>query len=198
MLKDKKLKQHIEIKRLVLTGLFTAFGILLPMAFHIFNMGSVMLPMHIPVLLCGLICGSVCGGICGILSVLMSSMFTGMPPIYPVGVAMMFELFAYGFFSGLFMKIFKKYNISLIYVCLILAMLIGRCFSAAANALLLGLKNYTFTAFATASFIKSFPGIITQLILIPILTKFIFTFGKLEWIKENQNENLEIKGEKND
>jgi len=171
--------KHSEIKKVVLAGLFTAFGVLLPIIFHVFGLGSTMLPMHIPVLLCGFACGSIYGGMCGALSVIMSSLFTGMPPLYPVAITMIFELFAYGFFTGLFIKAFKKDNTIYIYIYLIMAMLVGRLFSAAANAALLGLKDYTFNVFITASFIRSLFGIITQLILIPILTKFILNYGKL-------------------
>lgn len=190
------MKQHFKVKKLALAGLFTAFGVLLPMIFHTFSLGSVMLPMHIPVLFCGLVCGCLYGGICGVLSVLLSALFTGMPPIYPVGVAMIFELCAYGFFAGIFMRIFKKHNMAFIYVSLTLAMLLGRGVSFIANAALLGLKDYSFSVFITASFVKSLPGIIAQLILIPILTKFIFIYAKLEPVKEN--EIIEIKGEVND
>ena len=46
------------IKCLTLTALSVALCVVLPIAFHaIPNAGSVMLPMHIPVLLCGLVCG---------------------------------------------------------------------------------------------------------------------------------------------
>ena len=47
-----------KTKQIVLTGLFIALGLVLPMAFHsIPNAGNIFLPMHIPVLLCGLVCG---------------------------------------------------------------------------------------------------------------------------------------------
>ena len=42
-------------KKLVLSGLFVALGVILPVLCHgIPNAGSVLMPMHIPVLLCGL------------------------------------------------------------------------------------------------------------------------------------------------
>lgn len=172
--------KHNKIKKIVLTGLFTAFGVLFPIIFHLVGLGSAMLPIHIPVLLCGFVCGCFYGGICGVLSVIMSSFFTGMPPMYPQAVTMVFELFAYGFFSGLFIKTFKKDKIVYIYIYLIIAMLIGRMFSAAASAALIGLKEYTFTVFITSSFVKSLPGILMQLILIPVLVKFILTYSKLD------------------
>ena len=69
-------------KHLIFTALCMALGVVLPMAFHMIpNAGSVMLPMHIPVLLCGLVCGPVLGLICGIFTPVLSSLITGMPGI---------------------------------------------------------------------------------------------------------------------
>ena len=48
--------QMTATKRLVLTAVNIALGLVLPMAFHsIPNCGNIMLPMHIPVLLCGMV-----------------------------------------------------------------------------------------------------------------------------------------------
>ena len=92
-------------KRMILTALFVALGVVLPMAFHsIPNAGSIFLPMHIPVLLCGLICGWAYGLGCGVLAPLLSSLMTGMPPaaILP---GMLCELAVYGLVSGLLLKV---------------------------------------------------------------------------------------------
>ncbi|MEG3041536.1 MAG: ECF transporter S component, partial [Clostridium sp.] len=90
---------------MVISALFIAIGILLPQMFHSLGMsGTIFLPMHIPVLLCGLICGWRYGALVGIIIPLFSSVLTGMPPIYPVGVSMAFELAAYGAASGILSK----------------------------------------------------------------------------------------------
>ena len=87
-------KNHV--KNLVTAAMCVALGIILPMAFHtIQNAGSIFLPMHIPVLICGLACGWQYGLLCGVLTPLLSSLLTGMPPaaILP---AMLCELAVYG------------------------------------------------------------------------------------------------------
>ena len=93
-------KSKFNTKQLVLAALCVALGVVLPVAFHsIPNAGSVLLPMHIPVLLCGLVCGPVYGLLSGILTPLLSSMITGMPPMaYLPG--MLCELSAYGLAAG--------------------------------------------------------------------------------------------------
>ena len=44
-------------KKMILAALCFALGLVLPSAFHMIGAGTVFLPMHIPVLICGLVCG---------------------------------------------------------------------------------------------------------------------------------------------
>lgn len=58
--------QNIRVKNLVMAALFTAIGVVLPQAFHMIpNAGSIILPMHIPVLICGMTVGGFYGAIAG-------------------------------------------------------------------------------------------------------------------------------------
>lgn len=154
------------IKRLVLAALFLALGLVLPSAFHMVGAGPVFLPMHIPVLLCGFVCGWQYGLAVGLLTPLLSS-FTGMPPLFPTAIAMMFELGAYGCLTGLLRR---KLGCN-VYVSLIAAMLGGRVVSGLANAALMGVagKAYGLTAFLSASFVTAVPGIVIQVVLIPLV-----------------------------
>ncbi len=153
--------------KLVLSGLFTAIGIIIPMIFHTFSLpGSIFLPMHIPVLLCGFICGWQYGFAAGMIVPLLGSMITGMPPLFPVATVMAFELATYGLVSGFLSR--KNMNIML---SLVIAMLLGRFVLGIANIVFLGIagKSYGVAAFMSGAFITALPGIITQLILIPII-----------------------------
>lgn len=91
-----------QVKQLTLSAFFLALGLVLPFAFHSFGpqAGTVFLPMHIPVLLCGFVCGPAYGALVGMLTPLLSSALTGMPPLMPTGIAMCVELSTYGFLSG--------------------------------------------------------------------------------------------------
>ena len=72
--------QMTPVKRLVFTAACAALCLILPMAFHaIPNAGQVMLPMHIPVLLCGLVCGWPYGALCGLAGPFLSSVITPCP-----------------------------------------------------------------------------------------------------------------------
>ena len=76
------MKNKSSVKNMTLTAVCIALCVVLPIAFHsIPDAGSVFLPMHIPVLICGMICGGPYGLICGFVGPLVSSVLTGMPPI---------------------------------------------------------------------------------------------------------------------
>ena len=168
-------------KRMILTALFVALGVVLPMAFHsIPNAGSIFLPMHIPVLLCGLICGWAYGLGCGVLAPLLSSLMTGMPPaaILP---GMLCELAVYGLVSGLLLKVIHtKRTIVDLYLALIGAMIAGRLVSGALNALIFRAGSYSLAAWTAASFVTALSGIAIQLVLIPILVMALQRAGLVE------------------
>ena len=159
------------IKRLTISALCIALCVVLPMAFHMIpNAGSVMLPMHIPVLLCGLVCGWQYGLIVGFISPLLRFVLFGMPPIFPTGVAMAFELAAYGVLSGILYRMLDKKVIN-IYISLVLAMLGGRIVWGVVQfilSLFVGFE-FTFATFLAGAFVSAVPGIICHIAIIPVI-----------------------------
>lgn len=156
---------------MVLSGFFLALGLLMPfLTMQIPSIGSRLLPMHIPVLLCGFFCGWRYGLAVGLITPLFRSMNFGMPPMYPTAVAMAFELAAYGFLAGFLFKLFPKKN-AYIFASLIMAMIFGRIIWGAASLLLYGLSGTAFTwqLFMAGAFVNAIPGIIVQVILIPMI-----------------------------
>lgn len=160
----------MKTKRLVLAGLFTALGVVLPLAFHaVPNAGNILLPMHIPVLLCGLVCGWYYGLACGILVPLLSHLFTGMPPMAYLP-AMVCELAIYGLLAGLIFWLVRTGKLVLdLYIGLIGAMIGGRIIYGIVNALIFSAGSYSLSAWATASFVTALPGILIQLVLLPAI-----------------------------
>lgn len=167
-------------RNIVIAGFCIALGLVLPMAFHaIPNAGSVMLPMHIPVLLCGLVTGPVTGLICGIFTPFLSSVITGMPgPAYLP--SMICELAVYGLIAGIMTRLVKtgKPGVDVL-VSLVAAMLAGRVVYGIINALVFRAGQYSLELWLTASFVTALPGIILQLILIPAV---VFALRKAKLI----------------
>ena len=161
--------QTNPVKKLVFTAVCVALCLVLPMAFHaIPNAGQVMLPMHIPVLLCGMICGWPFGAVCGLLGPFLSSVITAMPPAAMLP-SMMVECAVYGFASGLLMKYVRtgKTGVDL-YISLISAMTVGRIAAGFAKAWIFtpGVSPF---AWVTTSLVTGIPGIVLQLAVLPLV-----------------------------
>lgn len=156
------------VKRLVTTAICAAMCVVLPIAFHaIPNAGTVILPMHIPVLLCGLVCGWPYGLVCGLLGPFLSS-FTGMPPM-AVLPGMMVECGVYGMVTGLGMKYIRTGKpMADLYISMLSAMVLGRVVAGLAKALIFAPGTPAF-AWVTTSLVMGIPGIVIQLIVMPLL-----------------------------
>lgn len=174
------------IFKISFSSICIALGIILPfLTGQIPEIGSMLLPMHIPVLICGFICGWKYGLLVGLITPLLRSVWFGMPPIYPTAIAMSFELAAYGFISGLLFKIVnKKLNFILsLYSTLILALIIGRIvwgFVRFSIGMIDKTNIFSFELFLSGAVISCWPGIIIQLLIVPIL---LLTLKKLNLLK---------------
>lgn len=171
---------------LCLSAMFLAIGLVLPFVTgQIPQIGSMLLPMHLPVLLCGLICGWQYGGAVGfILPFLRYAMF-GMPPIFPAGVSMAFEMAAYGILVGLLYGRSRWKCILSLYRSLILAMLGGRVVWGVVRVLCSGVAGSPFTwkLFLSGAFLTSIPGIILQLVFIPLMMVALDRTGAVKFSK---------------
>ena len=166
------MKNHSKILKMVLSALFLAMAYVLPfLTGQIPEIGAMLCPMHLPVLLCGFFCGPVWGAVIGAVAPIFRSLMTGgFPPMFPTAVCMAFELAAYGALAGLLYNLLPKKKLY-IYVSLLSAMIIGRIVWGLAMLICLNINGgaFTFTAFLSGAIINALPGIIIQIILIPIL-----------------------------
>lgn len=164
------MKEESTVKKIVLGAMFLSIGIVLPFfTGQIPQIGRMLLPMHIPVFLCGLICGWKYGAAVGFILPLMRSALFIMPTMFPDAVAMAFELSAYGFVVGFLYEKSRWHCVKSLFRCMIAAMLSGRIVWGIAMVLLLGIGQNGFTAeaFIAGAFINSLPGIVLQFVTIP-------------------------------
>ena len=165
------MKEMTSVKRIILCAVCIALCYVLPVAFHAVGLGSVLSPMHIPVLLCGLVCGSFYGAVCGLLGPILSSVLSGMPPVAMLPT-MIPELMAYGLAAGLCLRFIRTKNaVANLYIALVSAMLLGRVVGGIAKMLFyLGSgEGFTLALWVSSYFVTALPGIITHLILVPVL-----------------------------
>ena len=168
--------------KMILSALFLALAYVMPfLTGQIPEIGSMLCPLHIPVILCGFICGWKYGLVIGLIAPLFRSLTLGMPPIFPTATSMSFELAAYGAISGLMYNILPKKKLY-IYCSLLTAMIIGRIVWGIAMFICMGIKNspFTFNAFVAGAFVNALPGIILQIVVIPVI---IMTLEKINILK---------------
>ena len=164
--------RNTPLKNLLLAAMFLAIGLVLPFfTGQIKEIGNMLLPMHLPVFLCALICGWQYGTAVGFILPLMRSAIFGMPPMMPTAVAMAFELATYAFVAGFLYSRARWQCTRMLYRSLIIAMLAGRAVWAAAMMVLMGLSGggFTWRMFLSGAFLNAIPGILLQLILIPMI-----------------------------
>lgn len=169
-------KRNLIIFKICLSGLCIALGLVLPfLTGQIPEVGNMLCPMHIPVLICGFICGWKYGLIVGFVVPLLRSFIFGMPTLYPAAISMAFELATYGFVSGLLYSILGKLNKNFylnLYATLVVSMMSGRVIWGIVRYILALIDKsliFTIDIFLSGAFLTAWPGIILQLVLIPTI-----------------------------
>ncbi len=171
-----------EVKKIVLAALFLAFGLVLPfLTMQIPEIGNMLLPMHIPVLICGFVCGWKYGLAVGFIVPLLRSVIFGRPFLVPDAVGMAFELATYGLVAGLIYALVKGRRFDL-YITLIGAMIAGRVVWGIASIVIYSLlgSSFTWQIFAAGAFLRAIPGIVLQLVIIPPIIAALNKSGLLE------------------
>ena len=174
------MRKNNRIFKMVLAAMFLAIAYVLPFfTGQIPEIGAMLCPMHIPVLLCGFLCGWPWGLAVGLFAPLLRSAVLGMPPLFPTAVCMAFELATYGVMTGLFYRWFPKkkgylFAVS-IYASLIIAMVAGRLVWGAAMLVCTGMKGGSFgtAAFLAGAVTNAIPGIVLQLVLVPLVVMLL-------------------------
>lgn len=160
-----------QSKKIAVAALCLATALLLPfLTGQIPQIGNLLSPMHIPVLLAGFLIGGPWAALVGLIAPPLRSLLFGMPPLVPTALRMMFELAAYGLIAGMVYKALPKKTWS-VFIALITAMLGGRLVYGLASYLLslfIG-PAFTFEMFLAGAFINAVPGIILHIVLIPAL-----------------------------
>ena len=171
-----------KTRRLILAALFLALGLVLPfLTGQIPAIGKMLLPMHIPVLLCGYVCGWQYGLLVGFIVPLFRSVLFGMPVMMPTAVGMAFELAVYGLICGVLYRRLPQKPVN-IYVTLIAAMSGGRMIWGIVSIFLYGIQGNVFSwqIFMAGALLNALPGIVVQLILIPVIVMILEKAGLMD------------------
>lgn len=179
----------IETRKITLSGVCLALCLVLPfLTGQIPEIGNALCPMHIPVFLCGFLCGWQYGILVGFIAPLLRFVLFQMPPFFPTGIAMAFELAAYGVVTGILYQKLQKRNLN-IYISLIGAMVAGRMVWGMSQLIISGITKTTFTwqAFMAGAFITAVPGIVCHIVLIPPIVMALKKAGIIEDERTSRN-----------
>ena len=167
-----------KLMKMIFAAVFLALAYVMPyLTGQIPEIGAMLCPMHIPVLLCGFICGWQWGGCVGFVAPILRSLMTGgFPPMFPTAVCMAFELAVYGIASGLFYRAFPRKK-PFVYVTLLISMILGRIVWGIAMLVCVGIGGgaFTFGAFIAGAITNALPGIALQLLLVPVIVMVLDT-----------------------
>ena len=165
------MKRRNEVKKLTLSAMFLALAFVMPfLTGQIPQIGAMLCPMHIPVLLCGFFCGAPWGLFVGLVAPLLRSGLLGMPPMFPTAFCMAFELAAYGFAAGWLHRKLPRRKLW-VYVSLVCAMMIGRLVWGFVMFCCMGFdaSEFGMSAFLAGAVFNAVPGMTVQVLLIPVL-----------------------------
>lgn len=165
------MRGHNKLLKMILAALFLALAYVIPfLTGQIPEVGSRLCPMHLPVLLCGFICGPVWGAVVGAIVPILRSCTLGVPLFYPNALCMVFELAAYGAMAGVMHKLLPRKK-PFIYCSLLISMIVGRIVWGVAMfvCLAVGGGSFTFAAFIAGALTNAIPGIIVQIVIVPII-----------------------------
>ncbi len=166
---EVQLKSNIQ--RLAASAVSLALCFVLPFVTgQVPEIGNMLCPMHIPVLLCGSLCGWQFGAVTGFVAPLFRSFIFASPPLFPQAISMSFELLTYGLLSGLMSKILPDKNIY-VYLNLVISMLSGRAVWGLVRFIIqgLGYTEFSLNLFLAGAFTNAVPGIIIQIIVVPLI-----------------------------
>jgi uncharacterized membrane protein len=161
-----------ETRQMTHAALFLAVSVILPSIFHMSGIdGRIFLPMHLPVLLAGFFLSPLMAFIVGLIAPFLNTLVTGMPVLFPIALIMSVELGIYGLVTALISG--SKRRIPMI--ALIVAMVVGRLAAGGMVYVLVALFGVKINPliYLQGAVLTGIPGIAIQLLLIPLLLKYL-------------------------
>lgn len=159
----------LKPREIAYCAVFGAAAMLLPVIFHVFHLGSIFMPMYLPLVTLAFFVGPIPAALTALLLPLISGAITGMPPFYPpVAFIMSIELSIMCAMIGLFRRLLSKANELPI---LIPVLLIGRCIGVGLIYLMALFMKLPAKFVAGASILSGWPGIILMIVAIPSILR---------------------------
>lgn len=159
-----------EVKNMTLAALFIALGVLLPIVFHAVGLGSIFLPMLLPVAVSAYFLPVSVAACVGAITPLVSALLTGMPPLSPpIAQVMVFECAALAICAA---WLHRNKRLPVI-ISLLSGLLVSRIVLLLLSFLLMPLLGLPAQVFSWFFVIKGTPGIIMIMVLVPLVVRYL-------------------------
>jgi hypothetical protein len=159
----------LQPRNIAYCAVFGAAAMLLPMIFHVFHIGSVFMPMYLPLVTLAFFVGPLPATLTAFLLPLFSAAITGMPPFYPpIAFIMSIEL---AIMCGIIAWVritFPKINELIV---LIPVLILGRGIGFGMIYLMALFMNLPAQFVVGASILSGWPGIILMIVAIPAIIR---------------------------
>jgi len=155
-------------RQIVLGAVFCALGVLFPVLFHFVALGSVFLPMFLPLLIVGFVVDAPLAVAVGFLTPLISSVVTGMPPVSPPIAPLM--AIEGAVLSGTASLLYRRMHLGL-WVTMIVAIAGERCILFIAAYFFAPLLGIPGEVLSLISVVKGLPGVAMLLVAAPIAVR---------------------------
>ncbi len=163
-------------------AVFGAAAMLLPVVFHMFHIGSVFMPMYLPLVTLSFFTGTIPAAITALLLPLISGALTGMPPFYPpTAIIMSIELSVMCAIIPLLRNLFPNAQVLLI---LIPVLGIGRVIGIGLIYCMSLFMKLPAKYVAGASLLRGWPGIVLMIVAIPAILELAQMSGIQKYIRE--------------
>ncbi len=150
-------------------SVFGAAAMLLPVIFHVFHLGSIFMPMYLPLVTLSFFVGPIPALLTALLLPLISGAITGMPPFYPpIAFIMSIELAAMCGTISLARMALPRFNELVI---LMPVLFLGRCIDIGLIYLMALFMKLPVEFVVGASLLSGWPGIILMIVAIPAIIR---------------------------
>jgi len=157
-------------RNIPLSALFATLGILFPLLFHFIGLGSMFLPMFLPVTMAAALLPPAFAVSIAIITPLFSFLFTGMPPAYPpILLMVVVELVTLSLITSI-LYVRKKCSI---WITLCIACLTDRIILFGFILFFAKMLDFPGKFYSITAVLYGIPGIILIFLVVPATLKFL-------------------------
>ncbi len=160
---------RLPARELAFCGLFGAAALMLPILFHVLHLGSVFMPMYLPLVALAFFVRPVPAAVTALTTPLLSGAVTGMPPFFPpVAIFMALEL---AVMATLISSIYSRWPRANEWLVLVPTLMLGRVLYVGLVYLFSLFMNLPASFMAGLSFLSGWPGVILMAAVVPLIAR---------------------------